>query len=228
MQNYVKFAEKESKLRQNYQKVRDYCHYARKNKGAAHSICHLKSNLPNEIPVVFHNSSSYDPHFVIKELANDFEGQFKCLDENKEKYKASSVTIKKQMTKIDNDGNENIETISYKIKFIGSMRFVATSLSKLVDNLAEEIHKIKCKDCGGFLEYESVKGDLIKCKCLSCGNDYSNKFDENLKKKSQNIFKFSKSDINKFILLLRKGVYYYEYMGDWEKFNKKLLEKEEL
>ena len=63
---------------------------------------------------------------------------------------------------------------------------------------------------------------------MSCGKDYSNKFDENLKKKSQNIFKFSNYDINKFIFLLRKGVYYYEYMDDWEKFNKAtLLEKKE-
>ena len=40
--------------------------------------------MPNEIPVVFHNSSTYDYHFIIKELANEFEGQFECLGENKE------------------------------------------------------------------------------------------------------------------------------------------------
>ena len=39
---------------------------------------------------------------------------------------------------------------------------------------------------------------------------------------------FSENDINKFILLLRKGVYPYEYMDDWEKFNETTLsEKEE-
>ena len=46
---------------------------------------------------------------------------------------------------------------------------MASLLSNLVDNLAEEVHKIKCKDC--FLEYESVKGNLIKYKCLSCYKD---------------------------------------------------------
>ena len=71
----------------NYRKVRDHCHYTGKYRGAAHSICNLKFNVPGEIPVVFHNSSNYDYHFIIKELANEFEGQFECLGENKEKYK---------------------------------------------------------------------------------------------------------------------------------------------
>ena len=38
-----------------------------------------------------------------------------------------------------------IITISYKTKFIDSARFMAISLTDLVDNLAEAIHKIKCK-----------------------------------------------------------------------------------
>ena len=42
----------------NYQEVRDCCHYAGKYRGAAHSICNLKFNVPNEIPVVFHNRSN--------------------------------------------------------------------------------------------------------------------------------------------------------------------------
>ena len=89
---------------------------------------------------------------------------------------------------------------------------MATSLSNLVDNLTEGIYKIKCKDCDCFLEYESLKANLIECKCLSCKKDYSNKIDEKLKNRLKNIFKFSNDDIDKFILLLRKGVYLYEYM----------------
>ena len=42
----------------NYWKFRDYCHYTGKYRGAAHSICNLKYNVPNEIPVVFHNYSN--------------------------------------------------------------------------------------------------------------------------------------------------------------------------
>ena len=68
--------------------------------------------MPNEIPVIFHNGSNYDYHFIIKELANEFTGQLECLGENKEKYKTFSVSIKKEITKIYKDGNESVENIS--------------------------------------------------------------------------------------------------------------------
>ena len=68
---------------------------------------------------------------------------------------------------------------------------MASSLSNLVDNLAEGVHKINCKYCVSFLEYESDKDNLIKYKCLSCNKDYSNKLDEKLKKQFKNTFKFS-------------------------------------
>ena len=52
-----------------------------------------------------------------------------------EKYKNFSVPIEKEAIKIDKDGSETVTTISYKIKFIDSGRFMASSLSNLVDNL---------------------------------------------------------------------------------------------
>ena len=48
-------------------------------RGAVHSICNLRYRTPKGIPVVFHNGSTYDYHFIIKELAEEFEGQFDCL-----------------------------------------------------------------------------------------------------------------------------------------------------
>ena len=41
--------------------------------------------------------------------------------------------------------------------------------------------------------------------------------------KFPNTYKFCNDDINKFILLLRKGVYPYEYMDSWERFNETTL-----
>ena len=107
-----------------------------------------------------------------------------------------------------------LKTISYKIKFIDSARFMVSSLSNLVDNLRERIHKIIYKDCDYFLEYKSIKENLIKYKCLSCIKGYVNKLDKELKKKFKNTIKFSDNGINKLILLLKKGVYPYEYMND--------------
>ena len=89
-------------------------------------------------------------------------------------------------------------------------------MSNRLDNLTEEVH---INDCNCFLEYESVNGNSIKYKFLSCNKSYSNKIDEELKSRFNNTFKFPNNGINKFILLLKKGVYSYEYMDEWEKFN---------
>ena len=116
-----------------YHKVKDHCHYTGKYRGAAQDICNLRYEIPKEIPVVFLNGSTYDYNFIIKEVAEEFEGKFECLGENTEKYITFSVPIKKKITKIDKDGNDNITKISYKIKFIDSFRFMSSSLSNLVD-----------------------------------------------------------------------------------------------
>ena len=69
-----------------YHKVRDHCHYTGKFRGAAHNICNLKYKTSKEIPVVFRNVSTYDYHFIITQLAKEFEGQFECLGENSDKF----------------------------------------------------------------------------------------------------------------------------------------------
>ena len=142
--------------------------------------------------------------------------------------KTFSVPIKRELVRIDREGNKTTEFISYKIKFIDSMRFMATSLSNLIDNLTGEIHKLKCKNRNCFPEYKNVENSLIGYNCSSCNKDFSIEFYEELKNKFRNTFEFSKHDTNKFILLLRKGMYRYEYMDDWEKFSIETLpEKKE-
>ena len=93
--------------------------------------------------------------------------------------------MKSEIRKIDKEGNEVIETKTYKIKIIDSARFRASSWSNLIDNLTEGIDKIKCKNCSCFLEYESVKDNLMKYKCLSCNKDCSNKLDEEFQEYSR-------------------------------------------
>ena len=109
----------------------------------------MRYKIPKEIPVVFHNGSTYDYHFMIKELVKEFEGNFECLGKNTEKYIIFSVPIKKTID------NKDLE-INYKIKFIDSYRFMSSSLSKLLDNLSEGIHNNKCSDCESTLDYIKI------------------------------------------------------------------------
>ena len=94
-----------------YHKVKDRCHYTGKYRGAAHDIYDLRYKIPEEIPVVFHNGSTYDYHFKIRQLAEEFDGEFECLGKNTEKYRTFSVPIKKEITKKDKNGNDKITKI---------------------------------------------------------------------------------------------------------------------
>ena len=82
------------------------------------------------------------------------------------------------------------------LQFIDSARFMVSSLSNLVNNLIDGIHKIKwkyghddktCETCRikyeniCFLEYTKFKDNLIECKCFCCNKIYQQKFNEKLK-----------------------------------------------
>ena len=81
----------------------------------------------------------------------------------------------------------------------------------------------KCEN----VKYENVRDNLIKYNCPSCNKDYLNTIYKEPKKRFKNTFKFSNNDISNFILLVRKGVYCYDYMDEWEKFNETSLPEKE-
>ena len=210
-----------------YHKVKDHCHYTGKYRGAVHDICNLRYKIPKEITVVFHNGSTYDYHFIIKELAEEFEGEFECLGKNTEKYITFSVPIKKETTKKEKNGNDKITKISYNIKFIDSCRFMSTSLSNLVSNLSEGFHNDRCIDCKSCLDYMTSKDEQLIFRCFRCKKNYEKDFNKELIQRFANIYEFCNGDINKFILLLRKGVYPYKYIDSWERFNETSLPDKE-
>ena len=146
--------------------------------------------------------------FIIKELAEEFKGELECLGEDTEKYISFSVHIKNEP---DND-----KTVTYKIKLVDSFRFMPSKLSNLVDDLSE-INNKDCKTCierrdiKSECEFIELKNNRLNYRCKQC-NGTSNKSINDLIQKFLNIYQFYNGDLNKFVLLLRKYVYPYEYM----------------
>ena len=119
------------------------------------------------------------------------------------KYITSSVPISKEL--------DNSKTITYKLKFIDSFRFMSTSLSSLVDNLSE-IYKKECKGSEEKRKIKSaynfigLKNNKLNYECKECEKIWLKPVN-GLIKKFTNIRQVCNGDFNKFILLLRKGVY---------------------
>ena len=119
-----------------------------------------------------------------------------------EKYMTFSVPIQKKC--------DDSKTITYKLRIIDSFRFMPTLLSKLVDNMSGNFNSIECKSCAENNRCEECK-----------------KIIEVLIKKFPSIYQFCNGDLNKFILLLRKGIYPYEEMNNWRKFDETTLPPKE-
>ena len=84
---------------------------------------------------------------------------------------------------------------------------MSTSLSNLINNLSDALHNDKCTDCKSCLDYMSAKDNQLNFRCFECKMDYKKDFDNDLINRFASICEFCDENINKFILLLRKGVY---------------------
>ena len=173
----------------------------------AHSNCNLNYKIPKEIPVVFHNRSTYDYQFIIEQLAREFKGYFHFLGENTEKHITFYLPIKKVLDndndndKAKNKAKNKVKTVTHKLKSIDSYRFTQDSLSNLVDNLSRINNKVS------EVDKKISHASLIE--------------------KFPNTYQLCNKDLNKFVLLLRKGVYPYEYMDSWKRFKEESLPNKE-
>ena len=135
------------------------------------------------------------------------------------KYITFSVPIKEE--------HDNGKKITYIIKFNDSCRFMQSKLSDLVDNLSE----INNKDCKTCMERKNIKSECrfigfrnnrLNYRCKECEKTSTNPINE-LIGKFLSVYQLCDADLNKFALLLRKGVYPYEYIDSWKKSDETTL-----
>ena len=139
-----------------------------------------------------------------------------------EKYITFSSSIKK------NDG----KTVPYKLRFIDSLRFMSASLSDLVDKFSGIFYSIECKSCMEKIKINSeccfvgLKNNRLIYRCKDCKNQWK-RLIQGLIRKFPSIYQFCNGDLNKFILLVRKGLYPYEDINNWEIFDETTIRPKE-
>ena len=104
---------------------------------------------------------------------------------------------------------------------------MSSSLSKLIDNLSEGLHNNKCLDCKSCLNYIKTKNEKLILECFNYKQYYEKGFNKELIKRFASTYEFCNKNLNKFISLLRKGIYPYEYMDNWERFEETSLPNKE-
>ena len=194
-------------------KVRDQCHYTGQYRGPAHRNCNLRYKIPSYIPIVFHNLSGYDVHLIIRELGKKFDtGKIGVISENKEKCISFYVDV---VVDRYEDELDKIKEKKIELRFIDSKRFMVSSLDSLTNNLVG-VSGIPCNVCRESCKFTQVDEDYVAHgKCRNCYSGYS--------KRQLSV----KSLDEQFRLLLRKGVYLYEYMTSWDKFEETKLPPKE-
>ncbi|KYN27900.1 hypothetical protein ALC57_02694 [Trachymyrmex cornetzi] len=130
-------------------RVRDHCHLTGRYRGPAHSNCNLNYKNSYFIPIVFHNLSGYDSHFIIKEIATAYEGSIELLPITKEKYISFTKNVKDTAERSDSRNN-------IKLRFIDSYKFLSSSLDKLASFLNKnELRILQC-------EFQNLSEDDFK------------------------------------------------------------------
>ena len=206
-------------------KVRDHCHVTGKYRGAAHASCNLNFKLTDKIPVVFHNLKGYDSHFIMQEIGNIAKKHIYFDEEKKKYYNVDINVIPYNMEKY------LAFMLGYNLVFIDSFQFMSSSLENLVKNIT------KCGKCDACNPGNCIKrvvdseDHLMQHKTsFSCGECI------NCKNSSKSCMKLNHDNLiytpkefegEQLRLMIKKGVYPYDYMDSFKKFEDNKLPKKE-
>ena len=121
--------------------------------------------------------------------------------------------------------NKNIKKKTEN-RFIDNFRSMSTSLSCLVDDLSE-INKKESESENKFID--NIRSMLTSLSCLLDDLSEINRKISliELIEKFPITYQLWNKDHNKFMLLLRKGIYSYEYMDSWQRFDEESLPDKE-
>ena len=200
-------------------RVRDHCHITGKFRGSAQQECNLKLRIKPEnikIPVIFHNLRGYDSHFIMEqigEIANKYAYKDKKGKEKPLTINAIPNNMEKYMAFM----------LSNHLTLIDSFEFMSSSLDKLVENVMKCGKCETCKPDSCIRRSVSDRGRLIQHQtsypCLECKN--CKKVGKSCVHPVYNNLKYTSEEFkgDKLHLMSKKGVYPYDYMDSFEKFD---------
>ena len=137
------------------------------------------------------------------------EPKNKFIDNMKSKIVSLSQSINNKTSQIDKKEPKN--------KFIDNMRSKIVSLSQSINNKISQIHKKEPEN--DFTDNMRSTTDSLS-KSIDKVSETDKKISQaTLTEKFHNTYQLCNKDLNKFALLLRKGVYPYEYMDSWKRFD---------
>ncbi len=116
--------------------VLDHCHFSNKFLGWSHSQCNLARRTVKFTPVIAHNLQNYDLHHVCLALSHcEDTTTFQVLPSTEEKFQ--SLTLGVFIKSFTNSRRANVKVYEY-LRFIDSLKFMNSSLEKLVRNLPSD------------------------------------------------------------------------------------------
>ena len=115
-----------------------------------------------------------------------------------EKYITFSLPITKE--------SDNGKTITCKLRFIDSFRFMSTSLSELVENMSGILNSTECKSCTEKIKINSecyfvgLKNNRSIYRCREFKEEWKRPINE-LIENFPGVCQFCRGDLSKFVLL---------------------------